>query len=70
MAVRDAALFGESNSTAFLGDVFCEGDESTLLLCSHNGIGEQDCDASETAGVICGGKHVIIFMCVYMAVFE
>ena len=55
VALRDGALFVESNTTTFLSDVFCLGNEDNLLLCSHSGVGQHDCDSSETAGVICGG---------------
>ena len=54
VAIRDGAQFGDSNTTIFLSDVFCHGDERNLLLCTHSGIGQQDCDISEMAGVICG----------------
>ena len=56
IAIRNDALFGESNTSILLSDVFCRGEERNLLQCSHNGIGQHDCDPSETAGVICGGK--------------
>lgn len=57
MAIRDGAFFGSSNSTIFLDDVICRGDESNLLLeCAHNSIGEHNCGILETAGVFCGGN--------------
>ena len=55
VAIRNDDLFGESNTSILLSDVFCRGEERNLLDCSHNGIGQHDCDPSETAGVICGG---------------
>ena len=59
VAIRNAALFGESNTIIFLSDIFCHGDEVNLLRCSYNGIGQRDCAISETAGVICGGMYVV-----------
>ena len=59
VAIRNGALFGDSiSNTIFLDDVICSGDESSLLLCPHNGIGEHDCTLSETAGVLCDGNSV------------
>ena len=59
VAIRNGALFGESiANTIFLDDVICSGDESSLLSCPHNGIGEHDCTLSETAGVLCDGNSV------------
>ena len=54
MATRNDALFGETNTSIYLSNVFCHGDETDLLLCSHDSIGQSRCDNSETAGVICG----------------
>ena len=58
MAIRDDTLFGESNTTIFLSDVFCVGNEKNLSLCSHSGVGQHNCDSSKTAGVICDGMLV------------
>lgn len=58
VAVRNGTYFGESDSTILLDDVVCQGNENNLLECAHNGIGQHDCTSQETAGVICGGKHV------------
>ena len=55
VAIRDGSLFGDSDSAIFLDDVVCRGNELTLLQCSHSGLGQYDCDPSETAGVRCGG---------------
>lgn len=56
VAIRNGALFGESDGTIFLDDVVCSGGERSLLECPHNGLGQHDCMLSETAGVICGGN--------------
>ena len=43
-----------------LDNVACEGDESSILQCPHNGLFNHDCIHSEDVGVICnvGGKIV------------
>lgn len=55
MAIRNGALFGESDGNIFLDNVVCRGNEENLFECSHNDIGQHNCLPSETAGVICGG---------------
>ncbi len=55
VAIRNGAQFGENNTTIFLSDVSCSGNERNLLSCPHNSIGQHNCDISDTAGVICGG---------------
>ena len=55
MAIRDDALFGESENSVFLSNVNCHGDETDLLLCSYDRNQQQSCDDSETSGVICDG---------------
>ena len=39
-----------------LDNVLCSGDEHALLDCSFPSFGDHNCDHSEDAGVICGGK--------------
>ena len=46
-----------SLSNIFLDNLVCEGDESSLLDCSHNVIGEHNCDHTEDAGVRCEGMY-------------
>ncbi len=56
--VRNGALFGQSLVPIILDDVICDGDESRLLECSHNVIGQHNCNrTTDTAGVICGGNN-------------
>ena len=40
-----------------LDDVGCSGTESSLLECSHIGIGVHNCGHSEDAGVRCTSKN-------------
>ena len=46
---------GNSSRPIHLDDVNCIGTETSLLNCSHNGIGQHNCDHSEDAGVLCSG---------------
>ena len=42
-----------------LDDVNCQGVESNLFSCSHNGIGQSTCNGLfDVAGVICQGMPV------------
>ena len=47
------ARFGRGSGSIFLDDVSCTGTESSLLSCSHRGIGVHNCGHSEDAGVMC-----------------
>ena len=56
----DNAYFGEGRDPILLDDVMCNGIESSLLECSHYGIGEHNCAHSEDAGVRCQGNIVSV----------
>ena len=49
------ATFGGGSGPIYLDNVICQGDESSLLECQRNPIGEHNCDHSEDAGVRCQG---------------
>ena len=49
------AFFGEGVTHIFFDNVQCNGTESTLLECSHQGLGVHDCQHSEDTGVVCPG---------------
>ena len=40
----------------WLDNVNCNGLETSLIDCQHNGVGTHDCDHRKDAGVICEGK--------------
>lgn len=49
------ATFGEGTGPIWLDDVTCSGLENKLLDCYSNGLGENNCDHTEDAGVRCEG---------------
>ena len=36
-----------------LDNLVCNGDEDMLINCRHNGIGINNCDHTEDAGIVC-----------------
>ena len=49
------AYFGRSAGPYMLDNVGCDGDELTLLGCSHGGAFFHDCRPGRDAGVKCEG---------------
>lgn len=52
-AAPGQAFFGQGQGPIHYDDVSCNGTESRLSDCSHNGIGVHNCSHSEDAGVVC-----------------
>ena len=56
--------YGNTSAPPFLLDnLLCLGQESTLLNCGHNGIGINNCELSEIAGVVCNGNGGTMYAC-------
>ena len=47
------AKYGQGSGTIWMDDVSCQGDEASLLHCTHNGMGNENCSHSEDASVEC-----------------
>ena len=50
-----AEFFGSGLDLIWLDNSICNGDESSLLECNTNQIGQHNCDHSEDAGLRCNG---------------
>ncbi|WAQ96295.1 DMBT1-like protein, partial [Mya arenaria] len=52
---KNSSFFGpaETSYPILLDDIFCTGNEASILECSHSPLGLTDCDHNEDAGVIC-----------------
>ena len=57
MSGRDS-VYGSGNGTITLDNVICSGEEENLLQCAHNEIFINNCDHTEDAAVVCGGKSL------------
>ena len=55
------AFFGAGSGPIYLDNVACQGEESSLLDCQRNPIGEHNCDNSEDAGVSCESSGLTLF---------
>ena len=56
-----SAFFGQGSGSIWLDDVSCLGQESSLLSCSSNEIGVENCGHGEDASVRCSGTIMSVF---------
>ena len=59
------ALYGEGEGPILLDNVGCEGDEVSLLACSAQELGTNNCNHGEDAGVLCPGMTLVehVYVC-------
>lgn len=53
LSANNGAHFGRGSGPTWLDNVRCDGQESVLSQCSHNGWGNHNCGHEEDAGVTC-----------------
>ncbi|KAL8599291.1 hypothetical protein ACOMHN_008006 [Nucella lapillus] len=53
--VKQSGIYGAGSSSQniLLDDLRCTGNETSILLCPHSGLGSHDCSHSEDVGVFC-----------------
>ena len=52
-ALHKFEVSGNTSYPIFFDNLRCEGDETGIELCNHNGVGIHNCNHSEDAGVEC-----------------
>lgn len=62
IGVYGEARYGQSSSADIhLDGIDCTGDETSILDCRHNGIGNTDCSHAEDAGVECSNPQTTTY---------
>jgi len=55
------AFFGEGSGRVLLDELACYGNETNLLECPGNSLGDHNCRHEEDVGVICVGEEGALF---------
>ena len=61
---RGSAYFGPGSGDILLDNVRCNGSESNIADCQHNGLRNHDCGHNEDAGVTCTSPGMRVPTCV------
>uniref|UniRef100_A0A8C1E3C2 SRCR domain-containing protein n=1 Tax=Cyprinus carpio carpio TaxID=630221 RepID=A0A8C1E3C2_CYPCA len=59
ISAPQSAAFGQGSGSIWLDDIKCSGSEGTLTQCSHKGLGKNDCNHGEDAGVVCSDPRLV-----------
>ena len=51
-----SARYGQGTGPIWFDDIDCLGNESSLLSCRHNGVGNHNCDHNQDVSVLCRGN--------------
>uniref|UniRef100_A0A7N6BIC5 SRCR domain-containing protein n=1 Tax=Anabas testudineus TaxID=64144 RepID=A0A7N6BIC5_ANATE len=54
----NSAHFGPGTGRIWLSGVDCSGSEISLSECKHSGFGNNNCEHSQDAGVLCSGEII------------
>ena len=54
------AFFGDGLGVIWFDDFLCNGDEKSLLDCSHAGVKVHNCRHTEDASAVCSSKDVLV----------
>jgi len=57
VSAPQSAHFGRGSGPIWLDDVFCSGNERSIVGCVHNGWGVENCGHSEDASVFCSIEY-------------